>query len=155
MTFTLDLDIAAEPAAVFGFVADFANTPLWYSAVQRVERLHGAGGLGTEYAVHRRLPGGAVVNRVVVTSYVDGREITLTSVSGPTPFTYRYSVESAPKGVRLLLEGTISAAGLSGPGRLLGPVAERLFKRGMRDNLRILKDIIPPRSGHVATLPIE
>jgi uncharacterized protein YndB with AHSA1/START domain len=142
MTFTLELDIAAAPAEVFSFVADFANTPQWYSAVQRVERLHGSGDVGTEYTVHRRLPGGAVVNRMEVTSYVDGQEITLASVSGPTPFTYRYRVESAPKGARLLLEGTISAAGLSGPGRLLGPVTERLFKRGMRDNLGMLKGIL-------------
>ena len=142
MTFTLDLDIAATPAKVFAFVEDFTNTPKWYSAVKRVEHLQGAGGVGTQYAVHRELPSGAVVNTADVTSYVEGEEITFISVSGPTPFTYKYRVQSAPHGARLQLEGTISLAGLPGPARLLGPVAERLFKRGMRANLSILKDIL-------------
>jgi hypothetical protein len=142
MTFTLDLDIAATPAEVFAFVADFTTTPQWYSAVQRVELVRGNGGVGTEYALHRRLPTGAAVNTVAVTSYLEGQEITLTSVDGPTPFTYRYRVRPGPSGARLQLEGTISATGLSGPARLLGPVAERLFKRGMRDNLGTLREIL-------------
>ena len=142
MTFTLDLDIAATPAQVFTFVADFTTTPRWYSAVKRVELMQGAGGVGTEYALHRGLPTGAAVNTVRVTSYIDGQEITLTSVDGPTPFTYRYRVQPGPRGARLQLEGTISAAGLSGPARFLGPVAEQWFKRGMRDNLGTLKAIL-------------
>jgi hypothetical protein len=142
MTFTLDLDIAATPAKVFAFVADFTTTPQWYSAVQRVDLVHGGGGVGTEYALHRRLPTGDVVNTVAVTSYTEGQEITLTSVDGPTPFTYRYRVDPAPHGARLQLEGTISAAGLTGAARFLGPVAERFFKRGMRDNLGTLKEIL-------------
>jgi uncharacterized protein YndB with AHSA1/START domain len=142
MTFTLELDIAAAPADVFTFVADFATTPRWYSAVQRVERVGGDGGIGTRYTVHRHLPTGAVTNGVVVTRYEEGREITFTSVDGPTPFTYRYRVHSAPQGTRLQLEGTISTAGLPGPARLLGPVAEQLFKRGMRDNLSALRGML-------------
>jgi uncharacterized protein YndB with AHSA1/START domain len=142
MSFTLNLDIAATPEEVFAFIADFANTPKWYSAVQRVERRSGSGGLDTEYAVHRQLPTGAAVNNVVVTAYRDGQQITFTSVSGPTPFTYQYSVDSTPLGTRLELEGTISAAGLAGPARLLGPVAEWLFKRGMQDNLGTLKELL-------------
>lgn len=142
MTFTLDLDVAATPAKVFLFIADFANTPKWYSAVQRVERSQGTGSVGTQYAVHRRLPSGAVVNDVVVTSYVEDQEITFTSVSGPTPFTYRYRVRPAPQGARLQLEGSISLGDSPGPARLLGPVAERLFTRGMRDNLGTLKELL-------------
>lgn len=142
MTFKLNLDIAARPEKVFSFIADFANTPTWYSAVQRVERVSGPGGVGTEYAVHRQLPSGAVVNKVAVTSYIEGQEITFTSIEGPTPFTYRYRVHAAPNGATLELEGSISAAGLPGPARLLNPVAERLFKHGMRDNLGALKEIL-------------
>jgi uncharacterized membrane protein len=142
MTFTLNLDIAATPAAVFTFVADFTSTPQWYSAVQSVELVDGDGGVGTHYEVHRQLPTGAVVNTVVVTSYIEGQEVAYESVSGPTPFMYRYRVQPGPHGARLELEGTISAAGLSGPARFLGPVAEQLFKRGMRDNLGILRQIL-------------
>lgn len=142
MTFTLELDIAADPAAVFRFIADFTTTPRWYSAVQRVEHVRGTGGVGTKYAVHRQLPTGPAVNTVAVTSYTEGEEITFTSISGPTPFTYRYRVIPTPRGTRLELEGTISAAGLPGPAGLLGPLAERIFQRGMRSNLGALRQLL-------------
>ncbi|NUR69972.1 MAG: hypothetical protein HOU81_04050 [Hamadaea sp.] len=142
MTFELSLDVAAPPARVFDFVADFTTTPQWYSAVKRVERVEGAGGLGTRYEVHRDLPGGAAVNDVAITSYADGDEVTFTSLSGPTPFVYRYRVQPTAGATRLVLEGTISGSGLSGPASLLAPLAERLFKRGMRDNLGTLKRLL-------------
>jgi len=142
MTFELSLDVAAPPATVFDFVADFTTMPQWYSAVQRVDRTEGTSGLGTRYAVHRQLPGGPARNEVEITTYVSGREVTFTSQSGPTPFVYRYLVEPDGDTTRLTLEGTISGAGLSGPAALLGPLAEGLFKRGMRDNLGALKQIL-------------
>jgi uncharacterized protein YndB with AHSA1/START domain len=142
MTFQLDLDIAASPAAVFDFVADFTTMPRWYSAVQRVDRTDGTSGLGTRYVVHRNLPGGAARNEVEITAYESGREVIFTSLSGPTPFVYRYLVEPVGDAARLTLEGTISGAGLTGPAALLGPLAEGLFKRGMRDNLGALKEIL-------------
>lgn len=141
MTFHLSIDIAATPAEVFEFVADFTTMPRWYSAVQRVERLDGTTGLGARYSVHRQLPGGPTRNDVEVTTYEDGREVTFTSLSGPTPFVYRYLVEANNDATRLTLEGTISGAGLPGAA-LLGPLAERVFKHGMRDNLGELKQIL-------------
>ena len=77
-----------------------------------------------------------------VTAFEEGREVTFTSLSGPTPFVYRYLVEPDGDASRLTLEGSISGAGLSGPAALLGPLAEGVFKRGMRDNLGVLKEIL-------------
>jgi uncharacterized membrane protein len=142
MTFELTVDIAAPAPRVFAFVADFTTMPRWYSAVRRVERVDGTGGVGTRYEVHRDLPGGAALNEVAITSLVDGQEVTFTSLSGPTPFTYRYRVEPRGDATRLVLEGTISGAGLPGPAGLLGPLAEKLFKRGMRDNIGTLAAIL-------------
>ena len=142
MTFLLSLDIAAPPATVFDFVADFTTMPRWYAAVQRVERLDDTSGLGTRYEVHRQLPGGAARNDVEVTSYESGREVTFTSLSGPTPFVYRYLVEPGTEATRLTLEGTISGAGLTGLVALVAPLAERFFERGMRDNLGVLRKVL-------------
>jgi uncharacterized protein YndB with AHSA1/START domain len=142
MTFQLRLDIAAPPASVFEFLADFTTMARWYSAVQRVDRIDGAGGLGTRYEVHRQLPGGPARNEVEITAYETGREVTFTSLRGPTPFVYRYLVEPDGDATQLTLEGTISGAGLTGPAALLGPLAEGIFKRGMRDNLGALKEIL-------------
>ena len=142
MTFQLNIDIIAPPARVFEFVADLTTMPRWYSAVKRVQRVEGTGGLGTRYEVHRDLPGGAALNDVAITSYSDGEEVTFTSLSGPTPFVYRYRVQPSRDATRLTLEGTISASGLPGPAGLVGPLAEGLFKRGMRDNLGTLTKIL-------------
>ena len=148
MTFALELDIAETPTAVFDFVADFATTPQWYSAVQRVERVRGTGGIGTQYDIYRNLPTGPAVNLVHVTSYLAGREVTFTSVSGPTPFQYRYRIQPRGSETRLQLEGTISAQGLPGIAAAFAPLAERLFKRGMHDNLRTLAAILERKSPH-------
>jgi uncharacterized protein YndB with AHSA1/START domain len=142
VTFQLGLEIAAPVETVFRFVADFTTMPKWYSAVQRVERVEGIGGLGTRYRVYRDLPGGPALNDVTITSYSEGDEVTFTSLNGPTPFTYRYVVRPARDATRLTLEGTISGSGLTGPAALLGPLAEGLVKRGMRDNLGTLKTLL-------------
>ena len=142
MSFTLELDLQADSETVFAFVADFTNTPRLYSAVQRVDRVSGSGGVGTRFAVHRRLPSGPAVNTVEVSSVDVGREITFESVDGPTPFRYRYRITPDGSGSRLQLDGSISADGLPGPARLLGSLAERLFRNGMRDNLGTLRHIV-------------
>jgi uncharacterized protein YndB with AHSA1/START domain len=142
MTFQLRLQIVASPTTVFDFVSDFTTMPNWYSAVQRVDLIEGTSGVGTRYAVHRHLPGGAARNEVEITSYESNREVTFTSTSGPTPFVYRYRVEPDGDATQLTLEGTISGEGLTGPAALLGPLAEGVFKRGMRTNLAVLKEII-------------
>jgi hypothetical protein len=92
--------------------------------------------------VHRHLPGGLARNDVEITTYESGREVTFTSLSGPTPFVYRYLVEPDSDATQLILEGTISGARLTGLAALLGPLAEGVFKRGMRDNLGLLKEIL-------------
>lgn len=142
MSFVLTLDVSTTPIGVFEFVADFTTMPSWYSAVQRVERISGGGGLGTKYQVYRDLPGGAAVNDVAITTYIHPNEVTFTSLSGPTPFVYRYRVERNGDGTLLTLDASISAAGLPGPAGLLGPVAERLFQHGMRENLGTLRDLL-------------
>jgi hypothetical protein len=100
-----------------------------------VQRVEGTGGVGTRYEVYRDLSGGPALNDVAITSYLDGEEVTFTSLSGPTPFVYRYVIPPLGDTTRLTPQGTISASGLPGPAALLGPLAERLFKRGMKDNL--------------------
>lgn len=142
MTFELELDIAANPQRVFDFVADFATVPQWYSAVRRVDRLEGPHALGARYLVYRDLPGGQAENEVEITSFVRGNEVTFASQRGPTPFVYRYEVQPRGTGTRLVLEGSISGEGLRGPVALFTPLAEGLFKRGMRDNLGELRRIL-------------
>ena len=78
-------------------------------------------------------------NEVEVSELEVNESVTLRSLSGPTPFTYRYRLEPAGAGTRLVLEGEISGEGLAGPAALLAPLAGAFFKRGMAVNLRALK----------------
>jgi uncharacterized membrane protein len=142
VTFEVSVDIVAPPIRVFEFVADFSTMPKWHSAVHSVMRVCGTGELGTQYEVRRQLLGRSAVNVVEVTSYAPGEVIAFTSLRGPTPFVYRYGVHPLAAATRLTLEGTIGASGLPGPSAFLGQLVERLFTRGMRDNLGTLRTIL-------------
>ncbi|EGD45088.1 hypothetical protein NBCG_00624 [Nocardioidaceae bacterium Broad-1] len=142
MTFQLTSLIAAPPDTVFDYVADLRTMPQWYSAVESVDLLDGATPPAARYRVRRHLPTGDVENEVRTSAYVPGTEVAFTSISGPTPFSYRYLVTPRSTGAELGLIGSISGAGLPVPARLLGPLVEQLFKRGMQENLQKLTSIL-------------
>ncbi|MER8579746.1 hypothetical protein NKG95_13585 [Mesorhizobium sp. M1423] len=68
--------------------------------------------------------------------------LTLSSLSGPTPFTYRSRLAPTGHKTHLHLEGSITGKGLPGPMALLAPLASSFFERGMRTNLESLKRIV-------------
>ena len=138
--FTIEIDIERPLDIVFGYLAQVENTPQWYSAVEHADKTTpGPISVGARYRFLRRLPSGTEVNDVEVTEFVPDSLMTLASSSGPTPFTYRYSLSPHGKVTRLRLEGEISGDGLSHGLALLAPFAQRFFERGMRANLATLK----------------
>lgn len=141
--FSLTTNISAPPRAVFAFLAEVANMTRWYDAVEQVvlppdTRV----GQGSTFELVRSLPGGRVVNVVEVTEFEPHRRLTFESRSGPTPFRYAYTLDASEQGTTLSLDGRISAEGLPGPAGHLGPLAVRLFARGMQRNLRTLKHLL-------------
>jgi uncharacterized protein YndB with AHSA1/START domain len=143
MPFELERDIARPPGPVWEILSDVRRTPEWYEAVTRVVPLgEEAAGAGARFEMSRSLPGGPAVNVVEITDYEPEERFTLTSRSGPTPFTYRYSLAPTGAGTRLVLLGDISAEGLSGPAGKLGILATTLFKNGMRTNLAALARLV-------------
>ncbi len=141
--FTLSTTIERPIETVFAFLADSENTPRWYEAVVRAEKLTaGPVRRGTIYRMVRKLPQGRAENRVEVSELEPNERVTLRSLEGPTPFTYRTTLEPAPGGTRLTLEGTITGEGLKGHAALLAPLASTFFKRGMAENLRTLKRVL-------------
>jgi len=83
-----------------------------------------------------------VQNEVEVSEFDPDRILTLRSVSGPTPFRYRYVLEPSAGGTLLRLQGEISGDGLPGLLSMVGGFAEPFFRRGMEANLRTLKGLI-------------
>lgn len=141
--FEIQMDIARPVRDVFASLARVESAPSWYSAVTSVDRLDdGPVGRGRRFLFRRTLGSVEAVNDVEVTAFEVDQILEITSVSGPTPFVYRYELEPAHKGTHLRLLGTISGEGLGGPTALLRPFAEKLFQRGMSDNLNAFKRLV-------------
>ena len=144
--FTIEMTIARPANELFDHLARVEDAPLWYSAVRSVHRVDiGPVGIGKRFRFRRKLGNDDAVNVVEVTAFEPGRMLELSSVSGPTPFVYRYEVTPSAEGAQLRLEGIISAEGLTGPMALFKPLAEKFFQRGMIDNLETLKRLIEVR----------
>jgi uncharacterized protein YndB with AHSA1/START domain len=142
-SFELIRDIDRPPGRVWDVLSDVQRTPEWYDAITRIVPVGEATtGVGARFEMVRSLPGGQAVNVVEVTEYAVEELFTLTSRSGPTPFTYRYTLSPTEAGTRLALHGDISAEGLSGPVARLGMLATQLFKNGMRTNLATLARLV-------------
>lgn len=138
--FTIDIEIDAPQEAVFNYIADGSRTPEWYEAVQTASKTtDGPTQEGTRYTFARVLPQGEVVNEVEVSEFFEPRVVAFSSVSGPTPFVYRYRVEPSGSGSKVTLEGSITGEGLRGAAALLSPLAGKFFARGMAQNLKALK----------------
>lgn len=141
--FTTEMTIDRPVGEVFTYLSRIEDAPSWYSAVTSVQRLdNGPVGTGARFRFQRKLGSNDADNEVEITAFESDRLLELSSVSGPTPFVYRYELARAGRGAHLRLRGTISGEGLTGPAALLKPLAEKFFHHGMIDNLESLKRLM-------------
>ena len=138
--FTTSVRIARPTDEVFALVGDPLRFPLWNSAVQAVRLASGdPGEVGSTYVMERDLPSGQAENQVEVFARLPPSEFAIRTLSGPTPFVYRYRLSAEPEATLLELDAEVK---LPGPAALLGPVAVRGVKRGVDANLAALKAIL-------------
>jgi Polyketide cyclase / dehydrase and lipid transport len=139
-TFTTRVRIARPTDEVFALVGDPLRFPLWNSAVQAVRLASGdPGEVGSTYVMERDLPSGRAENQVEVFARLPPTEFAIRTLSGPTPFVYRYRLSAEPEATLLALDAEVK---LPGPAALLGPVAARGVKRGVDANLAALRAIL-------------
>jgi uncharacterized protein YndB with AHSA1/START domain len=75
----------------FAYLSDPRRFPEWNSAVRAVHLTSaGEGGVGAIYRMERDLPTGRVENDLQVVAVEPPREFVVRTMSGPTPFHYRY-----------------------------------------------------------------
>jgi hypothetical protein len=82
------------------------------------------------------------MNVVEISEFVRDQVLTIRSVSGPTPFVYRYSLSPSQAGTDLRRDGEISGEGLGEAFAFFAPFASAFFEGGMRSNLCTLKEMI-------------
>lgn len=126
---------------VFDFVADPRNFPLWNSAVVEVRQIGPGGpdGVGTTYAMARKLPGGSAENTLQVIARERPTEFAVRTTSGPTPFVYRLRL--GPTGDSTVVEME-AEVGLGPVADILGPIAGLAVRRGVDANLDALKILL-------------
>jgi len=140
--FVVTITVPRPGSAVFAFLAEPTNLPLWLDAVTSVTFDDAPPRRGARFEMTRSLPGGVAVNDVELVEFESARRVTLASCAGPSPFRYEYELQSIGKSTRVALRGRISSEGLPGPAARLDAVATQLFERGMQRNLRRLERLL-------------
>jgi uncharacterized protein YndB with AHSA1/START domain len=130
----LTVTIARPIEQVFAFVSDPLQFPHWNSAVVAVERTS-----GSTYAMQRRLPTGPAVNELEVIALEPPTAFGIRTISGPTPFTYRYRFVPDGSSTAVELDGEVELGGVAAA---VAPLAVRAIKRGIAANLATLKRIL-------------
>jgi hypothetical protein len=140
IAFETSVRIARPVEEVFALVGDPLRFPRWNSAVKTVRLTTGQQGeVGSTYLMERDLPTGRGENQLEVFARRPPNEFAIRTLSGPTPFIYRYRLSADAGATVLELDAEVK---LPGPAALLGPVAARGVKRGVDANLAALKAIL-------------
>jgi uncharacterized protein YndB with AHSA1/START domain len=138
--FESTVEIARPVTEVFDYVADPARMAEWNSAGASVRPLEGA---GERYRMERQLPTGAATNELEIAARAP-RELTLRTISGPTPFVYHYVFEPTSAGTRIALSAEVELRGIA---KILGLLAAQGVKRGVDANFETLRATLEERPG--------
>lgn len=115
--------IDARPEEVWSALTDFTNARRWMNGVEEmVQETSGALGLGTRFRFRSR----GHVHHTVVTEFVPGQKIALTSTQGGITATYIYSVLPSDRGSTITLNATCTAKGYW---KLVHPLIAYAMKR--------------------------
>ena len=137
ISFHTSVGVARPIEEVFAYVSNPHFFPQWNSAVQAVQCTSGeASRLGSTYSMRRQLPTGVVDNELEIVGCEHPTEFTIRTVSGPTPFTYRYQFDPDGADTVVHLDATVK---LQGVAAILGPLAAHAVRRGVDANFAALK----------------
>jgi|HubBroStandDraft_1064217.scaffolds.fasta_scaffold16596_2 uncharacterized protein YndB with AHSA1/START domain len=127
-----EIFVDRPPAAVFAFMSDHENLPLWTVGVLRSRRTNDGGpGLGATYALRGKAPGGEVNASYRVTAWNPPRSFEGRCESRVFEFNETYTFEPAGDGTRVRLHVVMRPKGIF---RLLGFVLRFAFARQIRQD---------------------
>lgn len=137
ISFETSVRIGRPIEEVYDFVSNPLSYPRWNSAVEAVNGATGQPGrVGSTYSMQRELPTGRVENGLEIFERVVPTEFGLRTISGPTPFVYRYRFDSDGQDTTVHLDAKVT---LDGVAAVLGPLAAGAVRRGVDANFTTLK----------------
>jgi hypothetical protein len=140
IAFQTSIAIDRPLGEVFAYVSDPGNFPSWNSAVQDVRPTSaGAHGPGSTYAMTRQLPTGAATNQLEIVAREQPHEFAIRTITGPTPFLYHYHFAVENGKTLVQLDAQVE---LHGVAAFMPQLARLAVKRGVDDNLAVLKQIL-------------
>jgi hypothetical protein len=98
----------------------------------------------------RELPSGKVENIYEIIEFESNKTLAIKTISGPTPFFYRYTFEPSEQGTRLSLDAEVDREGLVavlGTKARIAPdvLLTRFVRGGVESNFKSLKSILVTR----------
>ena len=141
IAFSTDVEISRPLEEVFSYVSRGENNSYWNTFVKQVEKVDGCEAPPKcRYRMTRELPTGEIVNVYEVIEYEPNRVLTIQTVSGPDPFTYRYTFDTVNGKTHIKLDGEIEEEGL--PSELPSFIASRVVKRDVDTDFENLRGIL-------------
>jgi uncharacterized protein YndB with AHSA1/START domain len=143
IAFETSVRIERPMAEVFDYVSDPRTFPRWNSAVSAVHSLSSSEDLeGSRYVMERDLPSGRALNELEIVARDRPTEFVVRTISGPTPFVYRYRFAGENGETVVRLDAEVELDGIAS---VLAPVARRMVKGGVDANFEALKRILEAR----------
>jgi polyketide cyclase/dehydrase/lipid transport protein len=141
ISFESSIELGRTRGEVFDYVADAGRLAEWNLAVMTVDPSPDTPG---HHVMRRELPTGVAINEIAITAHRPD-EMTLRTITGPTPFVYRYTFDSIPRGTRIRLQAEMDLGGIA---RLAQPLAAHGLRRGVDANLGSLRTILESTRSH-------
>jgi uncharacterized protein YndB with AHSA1/START domain len=136
--------IQRSPEEVFNFVTDPTKTALWQTTVDVSRQVTpGPMAVGTRATDVRRFLGRRIESEWEVIEHDPPRRSAVRGVSGPIPFTGRYTLEPVEGATRFTSAVELDAHGFF---KLAEPIFAGIAGREMRSNLGHLKDLLEARA---------
>lgn len=125
---------------VFAFAADPAKDPLWQTSIVEIRRdTEGPIEVGSRVTEVRHFLGRRIETTWEVIDYDPPKTSAIKTISGPVPFSGRYSFEPVDGGTRMTFSFETDASGFF---KLAEPVMARMIRREIESNSGHLKDLL-------------
>lgn len=138
---TVHSDIQAPAAAVFAYVTEIGNDPVWTSGLLEARQVsEGTYGPGTRFERVSKFLGRRMTYVIDVVEVEAGRRVLMRTSSGPFPMEITYTVDPlGPEQTRFSIQAKGDPGGFFS---LMGPLLNRQVARQIQLDVDTLKEVL-------------